>query len=182
MHAHTNMNFVFSGDVDAELKSSVHQLLVNKVDDDDVYENDDSFMFEESYRLVWYEDLVAFAEEVAALCHDKVGFVMDGVIDTSESAGEYMDYHIEFADNKLMAQCSPWYLFHNGTQDWDDNYEEFCECTDTEEDMKNGTHRLSEEDFEKLKEIDEWCSPSGCDFEVWLEVPLLEPEEIPYNC
>lgn len=59
---------------------------------------------------------------------------LEGTIDTSETAGEYMDFCV-FSDNgQIKVKCSPWYM--EICMDDIDDYESFCDiagdCTEEE--------------------------------------------------
>ena len=176
MHAHTDMTLVISGNLDVDLAVQILSVVANEATDVDLSFDDNVLSFEESYRLVWYEDLVAVAISLAKLCEGKVNFEMSGTIDTSESAGEYMDYNIEFKENILWTQCSCWYLRYWGTEDWE-NYEEFCEEFDESDDISNGRHTYTKEFFEELGKHEEWFTTNGlgCDFEFWLDGVHMDP-------
>ena len=184
MHAHTDLKFCFANDVDLELVGQVYDTVADAAYDADVGFQDNVLSFAESYRLVWYEDLLEVAKTLARLCKGKTGFVMSGTIDTSESAGEYMDYRFEFKDDVLWTQSSCWYFVYYGTDAWDDNYEEFCKEFDKPEDIDQNQHTYSEEFFENLKGEAEWYSTNGlgCDLEIWLDgVHMDKPQEIAYE-
>ena len=184
MHAHTSLTLSFSDDLELDLAGQVREVVENAANDVNVYfESDGSLNFEESYALVWYEDIVDVAKVLAGLCKGKTGFVIDGTVDTSESAGEYMDFYISFKDDVLSCESSPWYLCYNGTDCWDDDYDTFCEEFDRPEDVENGVHTYSEEFFNALKTNDEWYTTNGfgCDLEIWLDgVHMDEPIQVEY--
>ena len=185
MHAHTDLEFRFANNnVDLDLVYQVYDIFASVVTDVDVGFHDFVLSFEESYRLVWFEDLVDVAKMLARVCKGKVGFTMSGTIDTSESAGEYMDYQIEFKDDVLYAQNSGWYLMYYGTDAWDDDYDEFCEEFDKPDDIDKDIHTYSEEFFNALKDNEEWYTTNGfgCDLEIWLDgIHMGEPTVIAYD-
>ena len=63
-------------------------------------------------------------------------FTLTGVIDTSYSAGEYMDFQLDSIDNVISLKASDWYL-EEDMESYDD-FEDFCdnafECTEEEYD------------------------------------------------
>ena len=184
MHAFTNMILTFPKAIDSELHEAVYDTIAGMASDVDLDCTDNSIEFEESYRLVWLEDLVDAARKLSRLCKGKTSFTMSGTIDTSESAGEYMDYRIEFKEDMLKVRNSPWYLVYWGTNDWNDSYEDFCEQFDKEEDVGAEKHTYSEEFFKKLRVAGEWYSTNGFGgkMEIWLDgIHLGEFHEVPYN-
>ena len=86
------------------------------------------FEIEDCYACVWLEDIQVLAAKMARLAPN-ASFDLDGVVDSSESAGEYMDFSITYASGKLTSSSSAWYL-HSGNGYFLDcypNYEEFNE-------------------------------------------------------
>ena len=49
-----------------------------------------------------------------------------GTIDTSYTAGEYMDFEISFSEGKPAVKVSDWYL--ETAMESYENYEDFCDC------------------------------------------------------
>lgn len=101
--------------------------------DEDIDEDDDptlreaEFEIEDCYCCVWLEDIEALAAKMAKIA-PLASFTLDGVVDTSESAGEYMDFLIEYSNKKLTRSSSCWYL-ESGEAYFKDcypDYDEFC--------------------------------------------------------
>ena len=93
----------------------------------------------ETYQVVLLENITEMAEKMAEAAKGSF-FSIDGTIDTSESAGEYMDFSITYESKTIEVRSSAWYCIigENTT------YEEFCEWYDDEEDG----HKFSLEEFE----------------------------------
>ena len=183
MHAHTNMEMTFSKGIDNELRQSIQDTIAEAANDVDVECHADGLEYDESYRLVWLEDIVEVACKLARMCKGKTSFSMRGTIDVSESNGEYMDYVIDFRDDTLYSSNSVWYLNYCGTDMWD-GYEEFCEVFDKKEDIASGKHTYSEEFFNALKRNFEWYSTSGFGrkHEIWLDgVHMGKPKVVDYE-
>ncbi len=77
-------------------------------------------------------------------------FSVEGTIDTSSTAGEYMDFRLDYCDGKFSAMYSDWY--QEGDLFAFENYAEFCEacgrlCSEERFDtMKDKTTFIIEKD------------------------------------
>mgnify|MGYP003301841204 CR=1 FL=1 len=121
---------------------------------------------EEEYNLVWLEDITSDLAVKMAKTAPDLAFTIEGVVDTSESAGEYMDFSISYCNGKLTEASSCWYVMLY--MDDYDEYEDFCEeyCDD------EGNPLYSEEKYEELKEeYDLFVLDSG-DGDIVTNVPL----------
>ena len=96
-------------------------------------------IIEKTYEIVWLKDIVDLAEKMAEVAKNTT-FIIDGIIDTSESAGEYMDFRIDYEASVLTVKSSVWYTIIGE----DISYEEFCEWHDEAPDE----HIYSLEEFE----------------------------------
>ena len=122
MHAHTDYTIQIHGD-DAAVQA-IGAVLTATITDVE-FDVEPTTIIEETYDCVFEDEVVALAQAMAKAA-PQASFVMTGIIDTSESAGEYMDFRIELAGGKLTAAFSDWYL-----SDWMGNfedYEDFCDC------------------------------------------------------
>lgn len=104
-------------------KSDVNKLtafLADKLDDQNCFDDFDSegtgvqvaqayFEVEECYACVWLDDIEELAVRMAKLAPDAT-FTLKGVVDSSESAGELMDFIIEYSNDKLTSRSSCWYI------------------------------------------------------------------------
>ena len=100
-----------------------------------------------------------------------IDFVIEGHIDTSESAGEYMDFLIEYHNRTLISKSSSWYI--NAYLCDYDNYNEFAQAYCD----KKGKPRLTKEQFESFKDDDIYILNSGRGDFV-REVPLVNVLEL----
>ena len=121
---------------------------------------------EEEYSLVWLENITNDLAVNMAKTAPELKFTIEGVVDTSESAGEYMDFSIAYSDGEIIEKSSCWYVMLY-MDDYED-YEEFCEeyCDDDEEPL------YSEEEFEKFQEEMDWFILESGDGAIVDTVPL----------
>ena len=89
-------------------------------------------------------------------------FTVSGTVDTSYTAGEYMDFRLEYRDKTFSAFYSDWYL--ECDLDGYEDYEEFCE--------EEGELCTSEE-FEKLQDKEVYIIEQENDNVLSEEVPLI---------
>lgn len=133
--------------------------------DDDSIIGMDHIEIEETYEVVWVESIAAMAEKAVKAAPKLKSLTISGTVDTSESAGEYMDFLIKYADKKLTVQSSCWYLAFYA-DDFED-YENFCEVYDG----------FSEEEYEEMCRCPHYRLDSG-EGDIVTKVPLDEPEII----
>ena len=145
MHAHSDYKIEIYG-ADEEV-AAVAEVLANAFEKDAFFRFDKADFIrdgilnvEETYAVVFLEDITALALEMAKVAMAST-FTIEGVIDTSESAGEYMNFLICYTEGELEEKSSCWYMYPDGDLE-DMTYEEYCE--DYGDDY-------SEEDFEKMK-------------------------------
>jgi hypothetical protein len=108
------------------------------------------------------------AINIARICN-RYPFKIRGVIDTSDLAGEMMDFYIELKDGLLNEQFSDWYV--ETDMAGFDGYEDFCDsffdCT--------------EEEYEKIKDQEFVYIIETEDGEILAsEVPLGKKEPLAY--
>jgi len=103
----------------------------------------------EDETLVWVENITEELAKVMAKTAPSLKFTIDGCVDTSESAGEYMNFSISYCDGKITAASSCWYIYFY-SDDYED-YEEFCEEFLDDEDNP----RYTEEEFEAFRSSDD---------------------------
>ena len=126
----------------------------------------DCIPIEETYRFVWVEDIAELARQVVKTVPALAGLTISGTVDTSESAGEYMDFYIQYEAGSLTVQSSCWYVILDAEEYAD--YEEFSEEFED----------YSEEDFAELRQCPHYILDSG-EGELVTKVPLGEKQEIP---
>ena len=155
MHAHSDYKIVIRGN-EAE-KTAIAEILAKafeggeffKLNKDDVIKGR-IINVEETYDVVFLEDITNMALEMAKAAIGSE-FSIEGVIDTSESAGEYMNFKISYSHGRLEERSSFWYAYPNdGLEDM--SYEEYCEEFGFKEDDEDDYEvDYSEDDFEKMK-------------------------------
>ena len=132
MHAHSRFTINLTA-TDSDIKK-LTALLAEELDDQDCFEDYDDFdedfdddedeveadendtgesrneffEVEDCFACVWLEDIESLAAKMARLAPD-ASFDLDGYVDTSESAGEYMDFSITYSNGKLTSASSGWY-------------------------------------------------------------------------
>ena len=155
MHAKSNYKIVIHGS-EAE-KTAIAEILAKAFERGEGFKLNKSDVIKgrnidvkETYDVVLLEDITNMALEMAKVASGST-FSIEGVIDTSESAGEYMNFKISYSHGKLEERSSFWYGYPNGGLE-DMSYEEYCEeygfKYDDEDDYEVD---YSEDDFEKMK-------------------------------
>ena len=150
MHAHSSYDIRIEGtqeEIDA-IAEVVSEFVGEEV------EQDSNISVEETYECVWLEDIVVLAIQMAKAA-PAAKFEIEGVVDTSESAGEYMDFLITYKDKQLVSKNSCWYVTMNAYAYAD--YEEFSEDYLDE----NDEPRFTEEQYEEFLEGDYYILESG---------------------
>lgn len=94
-------------------------------------------------------------------------FRVTGVWDTSSTAGELMDFIVEYKSGKFSAKTSEWYV--EESRCLYDSYEEFCEGNERDD----GVYPLTEEEFENWKEEDMMFSLDSGYGDFVREVPVI---------
>ena len=140
----------------------------------DVFYGDDSFAGEKEIFVedvdvdyVHVEEIEEFAIELAKAVPD-VAFSIDGTVDASEGAGEYMDFLISYKDGKLTSRETEWYITFFGPNY--ETYEEFCEAYRDGQ----GKPRYSEEEYQQFLQ-GEWFVLNSGFGEIVAKVPLDDP-------
>lgn len=162
MHACSDYTINLVG-TEEEIKKATAVLAV--VFDDESLFGRDCIKIEETYQFVWVQDVTKLAELMVKNAPTISGFTISGTVDTSESAGEYMNFVIKYENGVLSVQSSCWYLILDA--DEFDDYDEFCEVYEG----------YSEEEYEELKKCPHYILDSG-DGDIVTEVPLDDPEVI----
>ena len=123
------------------------------------------FYVERNYDVVWVDDVTKMAEKAVKAAPGLKLVTIEGTVDTSESAGEYMNFLIKYENGELSVASSCWYLILEAGKF--ESYEEFC---------KSYTG-CSEEAFEILRQRTYYMLDSGAG-DIVTEVPLDEPEMV----
>ena len=145
MHAYSMYTIKFDGEPD-DIKK-VLPIIGEKLGYESA-EVTDSIKVEDE-TLVWVENITEELAKLMAEAAPSLVFTIDGCVDTSESAGEYMDFSISYCDGKITVASSCWYIYFYG-DDYED-YEEFCEEFLDDEDNPHYT----EEEFDEFCDSDE---------------------------
>lgn len=146
MHAHSDYTIEVKGT--PEEKTVLADMLFEIFKDESYnkFEKDDFIdggvlNIEDTYEVVMLEDITNMAVEMAKKASDAT-FTIEGVVDTSESAGEYMDFTIFYANGEVEERSSDWYMYPESDIE-DMTYEEYLEEYDEE---------YSEEDFKRMQQ------------------------------
>lgn len=167
MHAHTSFKFT----ADHDTQAAAMQKLFEVIQDEEPTIHGDYFEIEETYDLVWFDDYVEIMSEFVR-DEDCGDFEMEGCVDTSESAGEYMDFRIEYKDGNLTAAWSDWYLIIDAASS---DYEEFCEHLDFSPGSDEAKHLWEVNQKEDIYIISSFDDKNGT---VLLSIPLCEPVDV----
>lgn len=162
MHAHSTYTIKIDGSTEDIKKATA--VLAIAFDDESIF-GKDSIEIEETYQFVFVPDIVRLAELMATNAPTISCFTISGTVDTSESAGEYMDFIIKYENGSLSVQSSCWYLIMY-TDEFND-YDEFCE-------VYGG---YSEEEYEELRKWPHYILNSGSG-DIVTEVPLTDPKMV----
>ena len=145
MHGHSDYKIAITGTEQelaaiAEVLSNVFKEETrNSVNKDEVISSG-IVNIDETYEVTFLDDITNMALEMAKAATGSA-FTIEGVIDTSESAGEYMNFKICYSQGELEEASSCWYMYPDSCLE-EMTYEEYCD--DYGDDY-------SEEDFEKMK-------------------------------
>ena len=169
MHAHSTYTIKFNGTPE-DIKKVLP--VINEKLEYDLEDVVEEIEVEEEYSLVWLENITNDLAVNMAKIAPELKFTIEGVVDTSESAGEYMDFAISYIDGEITEKSSCWYVMM--FMDDFEEYEEFCEeyCDD------DGEPLYSEEEFEKFKEHMDWFVLESGDGAIVDAVPLEDIRKI----
>ena len=146
MHAHSDYTIEVKGT--HEEKTVLADMLFEIFKDEsynifekDVFIDCGVLNIEETYEVVRLEDITNMAVEMAKKAYGAT-FTIEGVVDTSESAGEYMDFTVSYANGEVEEKSSDWYMYPESDLE-DMTYEEYLDEYD---------EKYSEEDFERMQQ------------------------------
>lgn len=125
MHAHADFNITITKSSNTELTKITEYIESLDLQNTEVSIDGNNVSVEDSYDIVFLDDIIDFVEEIAALCPN-VSFTVKGCTDTSESAGEYLDFEMKYENKKITIKWSDWYLIVY-PNDYE-NFEEFSEA------------------------------------------------------
>lgn len=142
MHAHSDYKIEITSGKDNV--AAVAELLADSFGNDEFNKEDFiqncAVYIKETYNVVYVEDITDLATAMATIA-PKSAFTIEGVVDTSESAGEYMNFLITYADGELKEHSSNWYMYPDELVQFM-TYEEYCDDYGDE---------YTEDDFEKMQ-------------------------------
>ena len=169
MHAHSNYTIKFKGEPD-DIKKALS--IIKEKLDIDVSGTTDTVEIIEEYTLVWVENITEDLALTIAKTSPELTFTVKGVVDASESAGEYMDFSISYIDGKLTEETSCWYIIIEMYPDI--KYEDFCDDYCDQE----GNPLCSEEEYEELKDNEEVFVLESGNGKIVTKVTLSDIREI----
>ena len=144
MHGHTSFEIRIDGS-DDNVKA-INDVIKDIITDED-FDEGSEIEIEETYKCVDLEEITDMAIKMVKSAPG-ASFEMNGVIDTSESAGELMDFAFAYDSGRLTRQSSDWYI-----ETCIEDYESYDEFIDEWEDEAGD---LSEEQFEDLRDENEF--------------------------
>lgn len=144
MHGHTSFEIKIDGN-DDNVKA-INDVIKGTITDER-FDEGSEIEIEETYKCVDLEEITGMAIKMTKSAAD-ASFEINGVIDTSESAGELMDFSFVYDAEKLVRKSSDWYI-----ETCIEDYESYDEFIDEWEDEAGD---LSEEEFEDLRDENEF--------------------------
>ena len=144
MHGHTSFEVKIDGN-DDNVKA-INDVIKGTITDER-FDEGSEIEIEETYKCVDLEERTGMAIKMTKSAAD-ASFEINGVIDTSESAGELMDFSFVYDAEKLVRKSSDWYI-----ETCIEDYESYDEFIDEWEDEAGD---LSEEEFEDLRDENEF--------------------------
>lgn len=144
MHGHTSFEVKIDGN-DDNVKA-INDVIKGTITDER-FDEGSEIEIEETYKCVDLEEITGMAIKMTKSAAD-ASFEINGVIDTSESAGELMDFSFVYDAEKLVRKSSDWYI-----ETCIEDYESYDEFIDEWEDEAGD---LSEEEFEDLRDENEF--------------------------
>ena len=154
MHASSNLVALFKGSDDDRRKA--YKKLQN--DFDESFEDGVRLVIEETYEVVWLEDIATVFVRIAKQIPE-LDFVVSGYVDCSENSGEFMDFGIIYQNGRLEIYSSDWEGYDD--VDFDDDgdaddcygrYDRFLELAemdveDTESSFQEMCQMIKEKDW-----------------------------------
>ena len=141
-----SIRFISSG----ESIEKVADILSNAFENDSFIFDKDKFIrsrylrVERSHNVVYLQGITEIAGKIASVSFDS-NFVISGIVNASESSGEYMNFAISYAEGELIERSSFWYREPDDYID-DMSYEEYLEEYCDEDEVE-----ITEEDFRNMQ-------------------------------
>jgi len=172
MHAHSDYTIKIKGNNDE--KTAVAEAINQHLRGEYGFDKEGIMEVEDTYEVVWLEELQSMAVEMAKAAKG-CEFTIEGVVDTSESAGEYMDFKIQYNEGTLASDNSCWYL-DDSTETYGNDYRTFCK----EREYEEGEEPITQEEFEDIvnNHFGYLFTLESGDGDIVFEVPLAKHEVI----
>ena len=103
MHASSNFVALFNGSK-KDRKVAIKRLQQFA---DEELEDDVKVIFEETYEIVWLDDIIEAFTKIVEMA-PKLDFAVSGYVDCSENSGEFMDFGIICKDGAMTVYSSDW--------------------------------------------------------------------------
>ena len=127
-------------------------------------------VIEETYETVWLdEDIMPFIHQIIKLAPD-AQLTVDGYVDCTQNSGELQNFKITYEDYTMTTDYSGWY--YEVHLDGYDSYEDYVEEAEEYDEGKI----LSEEEFERFRDMEELFQLEDEDESIVTEVPLDNKE------
>lgn len=163
-------------DQENELSELIDRYDLDEMDENDPAVTEEQIEIRETYDCVWIEDIEKLAIDIATAV-PAVQFSVKGHIeDTSDDAGDEMDFHVFYQEGKLFLQTTDWYLYIHMVDfpDYASFSAKVCDLY--------GNPRYSEEDYEGFRACaDEWYILDSGQGEFSTDAPLRDPVRIKLN-
>lgn len=148
----------------------------DEMDDNDPSVTEEQIEISETYDCVWIEDIEKLAIDIAMAVPAMQFSIKGHIEDTSDNAGDEMDFHIYYQQGKLFSQATDWYLFIHM-----DDFSDYASFSAKVCDLY-GNPRYSEEDYEGFRACaDEWYILDSGQGEFSTDAPLHDPVRIKLN-
>lgn len=119
-------------------RNKAAKILQNYADDE--LSGQSKIIFEETYELVWLENIITVFAEIAKSAPD-LDFAVNGYVDCSENSGEFMDFGLIRKDGLLTIYSADWSGYDDVEIDEDGDaddcygrYDRFMEMQELDED------------------------------------------------
>ena len=104
----------------------------------------------------------------------KEDFVINGIIDSRDFDGEYLNFRFEYKDGKLSGKYSDWY--QRGELDEFETYEEMVENLEYE--IEQMGLAITKEEYEYYKDKESFFLETENGYQLSATVPLIHTYEI----
>ena len=119
MHASSNFVVILQGKKNDRKRAKEYLQQFSEEE----FEDDKKLIFEETYELVWFHDIVDEFAKIAKEAPD-MNFAVSGYVDCSENSGEFMDFGIIYKGGVMVSYSSDWEGYDDVEFDEDGDAEE----------------------------------------------------------